>query len=381
MNGSSRGSSRALKSVSGAARLLLHANYPADAVHADGNICVHDTASVLVPRIRLTSREWQAYHKPHAVTSLVASMWQVPVEQVSVGHGIDDCLRVLAATCPRNRPVLCFWPAYPFAEMAARGVGRAITRVELRPDGRYPAEIPFAVRRRKPGTAFIINPTNPGGVAFDDELLDMYQEQLPDTIFVVDEAFIAYCPDRSLLRRARHDDRLAVIHGLSKSYDLPGARIGMLLAGDCRIAEAARKVAMGNFYNPQSVAIAVEALLQPALLESTVTANVRARAKLLSVLRTCGKLVATTTDANFTLVRFCDTRFAKIFRRNLSAVALHGWWFDETPLFRRYFGMGVRRHPSLQGCFRLSPLPDWLSVEGISRLQVAVRLSEAGAQR
>jgi histidinol-phosphate/aromatic aminotransferase/cobyric acid decarboxylase-like protein len=51
-------------------------------------------------------------------------------------------------------------------------------------------------------------------------------EALPDTIIVLDEAYIEFCDAPSLAAEAARRDNLVVLRTLSKAYGLAGARIG-----------------------------------------------------------------------------------------------------------------------------------------------------------
>ncbi len=76
---------------------------------------------------------------------------------------------------------------------------------------------------------WIANPNNPDGRLFDSETIKKLSSNNPDTLFVVDEAYIDFIKDsQSLLQDASLLKNLIVIHSLTKKYIIPGLRIGYL---------------------------------------------------------------------------------------------------------------------------------------------------------
>ena len=78
-----------------------------------------------------------------------------------------------------------------------------------------------------PGTTLVapVNPNNPNGGTFDMGPLPSLLERHPDTLFLVDEAFIGLAGE-SVAHRVLHHRNLLVTGTLSKAHSLAGFRIG-----------------------------------------------------------------------------------------------------------------------------------------------------------
>lgn len=76
---------------------------------------------------------------------------------------------------------------------------------------------------------FICNPNNPTGYAFPE--LEAMVRTNPDTLFIVDEAFIEFTlAIDSLVSLAAQLENLIVLRSLTKAYAIPGLRLGYIVA-------------------------------------------------------------------------------------------------------------------------------------------------------
>ena len=83
----------------------------------------------------------------------------------------------------------------------------------------------------KPGTdiVYVANPGNPTGSGIDKRELQLFADRLPaTTLLVVDEAFVDFCPERSIIEEVRERENLLVLRSLTKFYAIPGLRAGYL---------------------------------------------------------------------------------------------------------------------------------------------------------
>ena len=78
---------------------------------------------------------------------------------------------------------------------------------------------------------FICNPNNPDGSLIPSEALLPLIEKAPSTIFVIDEAYIEFTDQtESLAPMVRHLDNLIVVRSLTKTFAIPGIRLGYVIA-------------------------------------------------------------------------------------------------------------------------------------------------------
>lgn len=150
----------------------------------------------------------------------------------------------LAASLPGGRAV-CFAPC--FGEYAARSAvqGKAVVHVPLIGPGRAMRDPAEAVKDvlRTGDIAFLCSPLNPVGTAFSraqiERLLGIAQARL--AWLVVDEAFIAYCPEHSVADWAAARERLIVVGSMTKALGIPGVRLGYVCAGPEIVREMERR--------------------------------------------------------------------------------------------------------------------------------------------
>lgn len=78
---------------------------------------------------------------------------------------------------------------------------------------------------------WLCNPNNPdGGVTSRETILELVETN-PQTVFVIDEAYVDFCKgDISVMKEAVNYSNLIVVRSLTKKYTIPGLRLGYLVA-------------------------------------------------------------------------------------------------------------------------------------------------------
>jgi histidinol-phosphate aminotransferase len=153
----------------------------------------------------------------------------VPVEQVVLGNGADELIRLCAvATLDAGDRALIPWPSFPSYVASAACSGAEPVKVPLR-DRALDLD---AVRAAGPAKlVYLANPNNPTGTLLDrDEVRAFLEGQ--DGLVVLDEAYAEYAdpePEGPALLREGHE-RLAVLRTFSKVYGLAALRVGYALA-------------------------------------------------------------------------------------------------------------------------------------------------------
>ena len=130
--------------------------------------------------------------------------------------------------------MLQFTPCFAEYSMLSENRGKSIGNIPLL-TGRHkigdPAEM--AKDRLFDGcTVWLCNPLNPIGCAFTPEqierLLALVEEK--NGWLAVDEAFIEYCPEHSVVGMIKEHERLLVTGSMTKILGIPGVRLGYLCA-------------------------------------------------------------------------------------------------------------------------------------------------------
>jgi len=159
----------------------------------------------------------EAYSAP--LRRLIAAQLGVPERLVHVNAGSELILRQLFDRFGSRAHLLT--PTYAlFPEIA-----RAYTETRLSPAEDFRFDLKRLVV--PPGTTLValVNPNNPNGGTFDMEPLPPLLERYPDTLFLVDEAFIGLAGE-SVAHRVLHHRNLLVTRTLSKAHSLAGFRVG-----------------------------------------------------------------------------------------------------------------------------------------------------------
>src|SRR3954447_10921734 len=182
----------------------------------------------------------------------LAERYGLPPEQVVLGNGADELIRLaaLATLDPGDRAVFP-WPSfqsYPTAAAAAAADG---VTVPMR-DRKCDLDAVIAAcgpDRRASGTGaaklvFLANPNNPTGTLVPhDEISRLVAQLPPDVLCVLDEAYAEYAEDEPQgvqLVRDGHE-RVCVLRTFSKVYGLAALRIGYAIA-PLAIADALNRV-------------------------------------------------------------------------------------------------------------------------------------------
>jgi histidinol-phosphate aminotransferase len=164
----------------------------------------------------------------------------VPVEQVVLGNGADELIRLCAvATLDAGDRAVFPWPSFPSYVASAACCGAEAVRVPLR--GRS-LDLE-AVRAAGPAKlVYLANPNNPTGTVLGrDEVRDFVEAA--EGLVVLDEAYAEYAEPEpegpALLREGAQ--RLAVLRTFSKVYGLAALRVGYALASP-EVADALDRV-------------------------------------------------------------------------------------------------------------------------------------------
>jgi len=165
-----------------------------------------------------------------------------PVEMIVCGNGASDLIyRIVQAVRPRRAMVLA--PTFSEYALALKQSACEIVDYPLREsqDFKLDEAILSAIL---PGldTLFLCNPNNPNGWPIPHRLLQQILERCnrTKTLLVVDECFIDLLPDPaeySLVPQVPENPRLVVLKAMTKTYAMPGIRLGYLLGSDKTLLE------------------------------------------------------------------------------------------------------------------------------------------------
>ena len=171
-----------------------------------------------------------------ALQSAVAARHRVKTDQVVLGCGSTDILRIAATAFAGSRKkIVIASPTFDWLGGFADRLGAQVVRVPLARD--YSHDLLAMLARCDAATAMVYvgNPNNPTGTLTRRQDLEAFLRKLPPTIHVViDEAYHDYVEPfadyASFIDRPVADPRVIVTRSFSKIHGLAGLRVGYAVA-------------------------------------------------------------------------------------------------------------------------------------------------------
>ncbi len=293
------------------------------------------------------------YPEPDAATlrRLLARRYEIDENCIVVTNGSITAFYLLAQAWRGAKSAIGV-PSFSEYEDACRLHGHEITYFSTSDDI---SELSLAGQ----DFCWICNPNNPDGILrHRGELLRLISEN-PNTYFIVDQAYVAFTTEDMLKPSdVKTYKNLILVQSISKAYNIPGLRIGYLIADP----EVASKVS--QFIIPWSVnAIAIEAskyiLIHPAQFTLPIRKWQRETVDFIYQLRKLDGVEVLPTATTFFLVRLKKGNAADLKRYLLEE---HGILIRDASNFRgldeTYIRLSTQRPEENQ--VLIDAMRDWL---------------------
>ncbi len=242
------------------------------------------------------------YPDPDAssLKQVIASYHGLPTNQVFLGNGSDEVLaHIYMAFFKQPLPILSPDISYSFYPVYSQLY--AVETVQIALDAHF--QIDVNDYKTPNGGIILANPNAPTGVLLTLEQIRLLLANNPDSVVVIDEAYIDF-GGQSAIALINEFDNLVVCHTVSKSRALAGLRIGMVFA-QAHLIEALERVKNSfNSYPLDRLAIAggVASFEDDAYFQSTCQALIDLRDALVGQLDGLGFEVLP-SHANFIFAR------------------------------------------------------------------------------
>lgn len=278
-----------------------------DALHLDAN----ENPYAPPPVVGAGGYNRYPAQQPEKLVNRLADLYGVKPEQLMVGRGADEGIEcLLRAFCEAGQDsILTCPPTFGYYKTCADIQGAGVVEVPL--IRTYQWDIPAIIKAGKPANVkmvFLCSPNNPTGNSLSrDAILDVCGS-LPETLVVVDEAYIEFSKQDSLCELIGTVKNLVVLRTLSKAYALAGVRGGALI-GDPGVIELLLKV-----LPPYPIARPVENAILNALAPSAMAVHAQRLEEALSERERLTERLAKSdfvetvypSDANFLLLEIND---------------------------------------------------------------------------
>ena len=226
----------------------------------------------------------------------------VAADQVWAANGSNEVLQqLLQAFGGPGRRAMGFEPSYSMHALIARGTGTAWLPGPRTADfGIDRDAAAAAIAEHRPDVVFICSPNNPTGTAVDaDTVLALYDtaQAAKPSMVVVDEAYVEFSHQPSLLPLLKDHPHLVISRTMSKAFGAAGLRLGYL-AADPAVVDAVQLVRLPYHLSAVNQATALAALEHTDTLLKYVELLKGERDRLAAELVATGYEIST-SDANF----------------------------------------------------------------------------------
>lgn len=280
--------------------------------------------------------------QPEALLHALATLYGVEREQLFVGRGSDEAIDLLVrAFCRAGQDAILIQPpTFGMYAVSARIQGAAVIAVPLAQDFSLDTAALLAAVTPAVKLVFLCTPNNPSGRSIAREDIEELAHALVGrAVLVVDEAYIEFSEQPSVVDLVARYEHVAVLRTLSKAWALAGARVGTLVAS-APVIGLIRRI-MPPYPLPLPCVAAALAALSPvgrdAAREHVATVREQRALMRAALAGMAGVRDVLPSDANFLAVRFDDA--ADVYQRLLQAGIVV---------------RDVRRYPKLQDALRIT---------------------------
>lgn len=235
----------------------------------------------------------------------VARREGVAPDQILPGNGTSDLIHLISRLHPRSRASICV-PTFTEYERAVLADGGGIFPWNGEDQSRFPS-------LKGIDLLFLCNPNNPTGFLWpkEDLLRLIRSADEAGAVSVVDETVMDLVEDRrrySLIPQAGLLKRLIVLKSFSKSFAVPGLRIGALVASPLMVQRLAR-IQPPWVLNSLAASVGARLAQEDRFLEESRRRLSDLRAGLWEGLKGIPEIQPYPSAANFFLCRITDFRW------------------------------------------------------------------------
>jgi len=266
---------------------------------------------------------------------LISQIKGIPAENIFIGNGSDEAIDlVFRIFCtPGKDKVVGISPSYGMYSVAAEINDVQYIPVQLDDDFSLPLE-KLLETAQGCKAIFICSPNNPTGNAFPKREIIAIAERF-NGVVVVDEAYIDFSSEESMIGEIESHPNIIVLQTLSKAWGMAGLRLGLAFATPY-IMEIFSQVKYPYNINVASIKMAT-GILQNGIADQTaeIIGERESLAQKLAKLDIVEKVYP--SDANFLLVKFNDPN------------TVYGYLIEKGIIVRNRNNV-----PGCAGCLRIS---------------------------
>lgn len=206
----------------------------------------------------------------------IAALEQLKPEQIICGNGAAELFFSLTLA-QKPKKALIFAPTFQEYEQALRSVDCEIIYHYLHVGNKFqmqeiPPELDHSI-----DMVFFCNPNNPTGILTGRNILEKLLQKCEQVgaILVVDECFLDFtgmAQDYTMKDLLLHSKNLFVVKAFTKTFAIPGLRLGYGLSGNYELLQRVRNVTQPWNVSVPAQAAGIAAVREKDFLEITVRA-------------------------------------------------------------------------------------------------------------
>lgn len=238
---------------------------------------------------------------------VIARRRGVAANQLLLGNGSDEVLDLIfrAFCIPNQDKIIVMPPTYGMYNVLANINCISLDEVPLNNDFQLVTKDIFSQISSKTKAIFLCSPNNPSGNSFRrEDILTLLQ--FFTGLVVIDEAYIDFSTQKSLVLELSSYPNLIITQTLSKAYGLAGIRLGICIASE-EIIDILNKINPPYNINSLTQERAISALADWDTTQGQITQLIAERKGLFAQLEKISFVEKVyPSDANFLLARVDD---------------------------------------------------------------------------
>ena len=245
----------------------------------------------------------------HLIKQKLSAIKGIASEHIFLGNGSDECIDLLfRCFCEpgRDNVIICP-PTYGMYEVSANINDVEVRKATLLEDFQLDLVHLENLVNEHTKLIWLCSPNNPTGNSLNRADIETVLNNF-NGIVVVDEAYINFAKQKSLVQELEEYPNLVVLQTLSKAWGLAGLRLGMAFASTA-IIELMNKVKPPYNIGQATQELVLQALEEVGQVNDTIKILVDMRGALAGVFESMPTVEKVyPSDANFILVKIKDAR-------------------------------------------------------------------------
>ena len=259
-------------------------------------------------------------NKHNDLKTVVSKIKNIEKDQVVFGNGTDEILDLIVRVfCnPNEDKIITLPPTYGMYDVIAKTNSVENIEIPLKNNFSIDKNKILSLSSVKTKVLFLCSPNNPTGNSFDiNDLNDLIKDF--KGIVVVDEAYIDFSSQKSLISLIDKHDNLIITQTMSKAYGMAGIRLGMGFSNK-NIISYINKIKPPYNVNTLTENKVLKELSKTDELKNNISLILNQRKVLISSLEKLDFVQKTyKSDANFLLVKVdnADLRYNQLLKKGI----------------------------------------------------------------